>query len=51
MGAPRVARVVEQFSGGANRLVELIALVGPRAAASCCPSGTTVPGRYESFGL
>src|ERR1700761_7225969 len=45
-----VARVVEQFTGGANRLDDLIALLDRRRGV-VLSSGTTVPGRYESFDL
>src|ERR1700728_2856924 len=45
-----VTRSVEQFSGGANRLDDLIDLLdSPRGVV--LSSGTTVPGRYESFDL
>jgi anthranilate synthase len=49
-GGLAVARVVEQFSGGANRLDDLIALLDRRRGV-VLSSGTTVPGRYESFDL
>ncbi|MGY3586531.1 anthranilate synthase [Bradyrhizobium sp. USDA 4341] len=49
-GGLAVARVVEQFTGGANRLDELIALLDRRRGV-VLSSGTTVPGRYESFDL
>src|SRR5437667_3721859 len=45
-----VARSVEQFSGGANRLDDLIELLDRRCGV-VLSSGTTVPGRYESFDL
>ncbi|MEO6782297.1 MAG: anthranilate synthase component I, partial [Bradyrhizobium sp.] len=45
-----VARAVEQFSGGADRLDDLIDLLDRRRGA-VLSSGTTVPGRYESFDL
>jgi anthranilate synthase len=45
-----VTRVVEQFSGGANRLDDLISLLDRRRGV-VLSSGTTVPGRYESFDL
>ncbi|MBR0696823.1 anthranilate synthase component I [Bradyrhizobium lablabi] len=45
-----VTRVVEQFTGGANRLDDLIALLDRRRGV-VLSSGTTVPGRYESFDL
>jgi anthranilate synthase len=40
----------EQFSGGANRLDDLIELLDRRRGV-VLSSGTTVPGRYESFDL
>lgn len=49
-GGLAVARVVEQFTGGANRLDDLIALLDRRRGV-VLSSGTTVPGRYESFDL
>ncbi|MGY3484142.1 anthranilate synthase [Bradyrhizobium sp. USDA 4011] len=49
-GGLAVARVVEQFTGGANRLDDLIALLDRRCGV-VLSSGTTVPGRYESFDL
>src|SRR5437588_4834107 len=49
-GGLAVARSVEQFSGGANRLDELIDLLDRRRGV-VLSSGTTVPGRYESFDL
>src|SRR5437868_4816151 len=45
-----VLRSVEQFSGGANRLDNLIELLDRRRGV-VLSSGTTVPGRYESFDL
>src|SRR5665213_1263036 len=45
-----VLRSVEQFSGGANRLDDLIDLLDRRRGV-VLSSGTTVPGRYESFDL
>jgi anthranilate synthase len=45
-----VARSVEQFTGGANRLDDLINLLDRRRGV-VLSSGTTVPGRYESFDL
>src|SRR3954464_15982023 len=45
-----ITRAVEQFSGGANRLDDLIDLLDRRRGARLS-SGTTVPGRYESFDL
>src|SRR6266480_2215638 len=49
-GGLEVSRVVEQFSGGANRLDDLIELLDRRRGV-VLSSGTTVPGRYESFDL
>src|SRR5437764_12553720 len=49
-GGLAVTRSVEQFSGGANRLDELIDLLDRRPGV-VLSSGTTVPGRYESFDL
>src|SRR5579864_5135313 len=49
-GGLAVARVVEQFSGAASRLDELIELLDRRRGV-VLSSGTTVPGRYESFDL
>src|SRR6202022_524834 len=43
-------RAGEQFSGGANRLDDLIELLDRRRGV-VLSSGTTVPGRYESFDL
>jgi anthranilate synthase len=45
-----VTRSVEQFSGGASRLDDLINLLDRRPGV-VLSSGTTVPGRYESFDL
>src|SRR5580700_1304871 len=45
-----VKRSVEQFSGGASRLDDLIELLDRRRGV-VLSSGTTVPGRYESFDL
>src|SRR3984957_4727646 len=45
-----VKRSVEQFSGGASRLDDLIELLDHRRGV-VLSSGTTVPGRYESFDL
>src|SRR6201989_1043540 len=45
-----VQRVVEHFSGGASRLDALIDLIDTRRGV-VLSSGTTVPGRYESFDL
>src|ERR1017187_296011 len=49
-GGLSVTRSVEQFSGGARRLDDLIDLLDRRAGV-VLSSGTTVPGRYESFDL
>ncbi|HLI98113.1 MAG TPA: anthranilate synthase component I [Bradyrhizobium sp.] len=49
-GGLSVARIVEQFSGGADRLDDLIELLDRRRGV-VLSSGTTVPGRYESFDL
>jgi anthranilate synthase len=49
-GGLLVTRAVEQFSGGANRLDDLIELLDRRRGV-VLSSGTTVPGRYESFDL
>src|ERR1700757_2414070 len=49
-GGLAVQRVVEHFSGGANRLHALIDLLARRRGV-VLSSGTTVPGRYESFDL
>ena len=45
-----VARSAEQFTGGASRLDDLIDLLDRRRGV-VLSSGTTVPGRYESFDL
>src|SRR6201994_1489232 len=45
-----VSRAVEQFTGGASRLDTLIELLDRRRGV-VLSSGTTVPGRYESFDL
>src|SRR6478735_349604 len=45
-----ITRAVEQFSGGASRLDDLIDLLDRRPGV-VLSSGTTVPGRYESFDL
>src|ERR1700712_2365047 len=45
-----VSRSVEQFTGGAKRLDDLIDLLDRRRGV-VLSSGTTVPGRYESFDL
>ena len=42
--------MVEQFTGGAKRLDDLIDLLDRRRGV-VLSSGTTVPGRYESFDL
>src|SRR5229473_6801116 len=49
-GGLAVTRSVEQFSGGANRLDDLIELLDRRRGV-VLSSGTAVPGRYESFDL
>src|ERR1700688_4518836 len=49
-GGLAVTRSVEQFSGGANRLDELIDPLH-RPPGGVLSSGTTGPGRYESFDL
>ena len=49
-GGLLVARSVEHFSGGASRLDDLIKLLDRRRGV-VLSSGTTVPGRYESFDL
>jgi anthranilate synthase len=49
-GGLAVTRTVEQFSGGAKRLDDLIDLLDRRRGV-VLSSGTTVPGRYESFDL
>ena len=45
-----ITRVAEQFTGGASRLDDLINLLDHRRGV-VLSSGTTVPGRYESFDL
>src|SRR6201996_2953163 len=45
-----VTRALEQFTGDANRLDDLIDLLDRRRGVGLS-SGTTVPGRYESFDL
>src|SRR5881394_2548725 len=45
-----ITRVVEQFTGDARRLDDLINLLDIRRGV-VLSSGTTVPGRYESFDL
>src|SRR6476620_2533024 len=49
-GGLQVLRTVEQFTGGASRLDDLIDLLDRRRGV-VLSSGTTVPGRYESFDL
>src|SRR6516162_11786266 len=49
-GGLLVRRQAELFSGGANRLDQLIDLLDRRRGV-VLSSGTTVPGRYESFDL
>ncbi|MGA9300080.1 MAG: anthranilate synthase component I, partial [Bradyrhizobium sp.] len=49
-GGLLVARSVEHFSGGASRLDDLIELLDRRRGV-VLSSGTTVPGRYESFDI
>src|SRR6201996_3981797 len=49
-GGLAVQRVVEHFSGHADRLDTLIDLLDRRRGV-VLSSGTTVPGRYESFDL
>ena len=49
-GGLQVSRSVEQFTGGAGRLDRLIDLLDRRLGV-VLSSGTTVPGRYESFDL
>src|SRR5450631_4176333 len=49
-GGLEISRAVEQFTGGANRLDDLIELLDRRRGV-VLSSGTTVPGRYESFDL
>ncbi|MBI5263077.1 MAG: anthranilate synthase component I [Bradyrhizobium sp.] len=45
-----ITRAVEQFTGGASRLDDLVSLLDRRRGV-VLSSGTTVPGRYESFDL
>jgi anthranilate synthase len=45
-----ITRVAEQFTGGASRLDDLVSLLDRRRGV-VLSSGTTVPGRYESFDL
>src|SRR5882757_3099115 len=49
-GGLEVARAVEQFTGHADRLDDLIDLLDRRRGV-VLSSGTTVPGRYDSFDL
>src|SRR5436309_14522858 len=49
-GGLAVTRSVEQFAGGANRLDDLVSLLDRRRGV-VLSSGTTVPGRYESFDI
>jgi anthranilate synthase len=49
-GGLAVSRAVEQFTGHADRLDELIELLDRRRGV-VLSSGTTVPGRYDSFDL
>src|SRR5690348_14321292 len=49
-GGLAVVRSVEHFSGGAQRLDRLIELLDRRRGVALS-SGTTVPGRYDSFDL
>src|ERR1700719_3937192 len=49
-GGLLVSRSVEQFTGDAKRLDDLIDLLDRRSGV-VLSSGTTVPGRYESFDL
>src|SRR3979490_1109470 len=49
-GGLAVVRSVEQFTGDAKRLDDLIDLLDRRRGV-VLSSGTTVPGRYESFDL
>jgi anthranilate synthase len=49
-GGLLVTRTAEQFSGDAGRLDTLIAVLDRRRGV-VLSSGTTVPGRYESFDL
>src|ERR1700736_1666348 len=49
-GGLAVTRSVEQFTGDAKRLDDLIDLLD-RHRGVVLSSGTTVPGRYESFDL
>src|SRR5512139_869862 len=49
-GGLAITRVAEQFSGGASRLDDLVSLLDRRRGV-VLSSGTTVPGRYDSFDL
>src|ERR1700712_2509989 len=49
-GGLAVARSVEHFTGGASKLDDLIDLLDRRRGV-VLSSGTTVPGRYDSFDL
>src|SRR4030081_3957114 len=49
-GGLAITRVVEQFTGNAKRLDDLIDLLDRRRGV-VLSAGTTVPGRYESFDL
>src|SRR5258705_10349857 len=49
-GGLAVSRSVEQFTGGASRLDDFIDLLDRRRGVGLS-SGTTGPGRYESFDL
>src|SRR4029078_1367445 len=49
-GGLAISRTVEQFTGDAKRLDDLIELLDRRRGV-VLSSGTTVPGRYDSFDL
>jgi len=49
-GGLAVSRAVEHFTGGASKLDDLIELLDRRRGV-VLSSGTTVPGRYDSFDL
>src|ERR1700750_1238126 len=49
-GGLLVSRAVEHFTGHADRLDDLVSLLDRRCGV-VLSSGTTVPGRYESFDL
>ena len=49
-GGLAITRVAEQFTGHADRLDDLVSLLDRRRGV-VLSSGTTVPGRYESFDL